>query len=550
MEKINYRTTVNIADQVMRLVVLANLPERMWDRKLRVQAIFTQRRTERRFPMEVSIEMGDMERQVRAEAVIELPYVFYAPVKKDVAVTFALWCGTEEILLNQENFPVRREQFAGADVTVRKSRSRFVLGTISLPFLLAKHYITSGRDKEKAKKEANQAVYRFSGYSYSPRQQKTDFFASEYRRAVRKIPELQGNQVLFLSERLPEEGGNLMRIKRIFEEDPEISVTEFIHTETVDRLTREQLKECAQKCAAAKVIILEDFYPQLHSIRKRSETKIVQLWHACGAFKTFGFSRLGKPGGAPQSSMNHRNYDLVTVSSPMLRNIYAEALAINPPRVKALGVPRTDDLFDREYRVGKREELYRKYPALKEGRVVLFAPTFRGEGNKDAGYPAEAFEVNRFMEAMPEDVVLIVKHHPFVKQDISVDPAWEGRVLDLTGKDPINDLMIISDLLITDYSSSIFEAALLELPMLFYAFDEETYTQERDFYFDYRTFVPGPVENTFEDMTARAAAILEGDTDGFDPAGLESFRQAHLSALDGCSTERTAQFIREHILKL
>ena len=147
-------------------------------------------------------------------------------------------------------------------------------------------------------------------------------------------------------------------------------------------------------------------------------------------------------------------------------------------------------------------------------------------------------------------MVLIVKHHPFVKQDISVDPAWEGRVLDLSGKDPINDLMIISDLLTTDYSSSIFEAALLELPMLFYAFDEETYTKERDFYFDYRTFVPGPVVKTFEDMTERAADMLEGGADVEDRVSMEEFRQTHLSALDGHSTERTAQFIREHILKL
>ncbi len=98
----------------------------------------------------------------------------------------------------------------------------------------------------------------------------------------------------------------------------------------------------------------------------------------------------------------------------------------------------------------------------------MFAPTFRGDGNKDAYYPLEAFDVNHFMERQPEDTVLILKNHPFVKQKFTVDAQWQDRVLDLSGEEHINDLMLISNLLITDYSSSVFEAAILELPMLFY----------------------------------------------------------------------------------
>lgn len=115
----------------------------------------------------------------------------------------------------------------------------------------------------------------------------------------------------------------------------------------------------------------------------------MQLWHACGAFKTFGLTRMGKQGGAPQTSMNHRNYDLVPVSSDTVRDIYAEAFGISGSKVQALGVPRTDLLFDWDYEEKKREELYGKYPILKENRVILFAPTFRGDGNKDAYYPLE-----------------------------------------------------------------------------------------------------------------------------------------------------------------
>ena len=342
------------------------------------------------------------------------------------------------------------------------------------------------------------------------------------------------------------------RMKRLFDQDPDVEVRDFIVPRTVDQLTRSELSECARECAAARMIVLEDFYPQLHSLMVRPETTVVQLWHACGAFKTFGFSHMDKPGGAPQSSMNHRNYDLVTVSSEKIRGIYAEAFAIPVQKVKALGVPRTDDLFDRQYMKEKREELYRRYQAAADGRVVLFAPTFRGEGNKDAYYPPEAFDVRRFMERMPEDVVLIIKNHPFVREPVHVPDDLSDRVLDLSGGEHINDLMLISDLLITDYSSCIFEAALLELPMLFYAFDLAGYEESRDFYFDYRKIVPGPVVKTLESLADQAADILNqggGYYDDKQLAGkLEDFREVFLSALDGQGTRRIYDYLRNLII--
>lgn len=164
-----------------------------------------------------------------------------------------------------------------------------------------------------------------------------------------------------------------MLVKKWFEEnEPEVEITTFINTKTVDQLRKKELRDCAFKCATSAVIILEDFYPQLHSIQKRSETKIVQLWHACGAFKTFGLTRMGKQGGAPQTSMNHRNYDLVPVSSDTVRDIYAEAFGISGSKVQALGVPRTDLLFDWDYEEKKARGTLREITYIKgeQGNLV------------------------------------------------------------------------------------------------------------------------------------------------------------------------------------
>ena len=552
MKKIHYRMTVNIQNKVMKLGFRGQLTDEHVGKKIRVQAVFTQRKVDRRFPMDVIIEDSDIGPQILADATIALPYVFLTPPRRKVTVTFILWHGMEEVVLDDQPFPVNKEQFARTESAHRKNYAAFAGLSAALPVILLKYYLGGGRNMEAALKRANAFVYRKSGIAYSPRQRKTDYFADCYAREVRRNGKVSGSRILFLSERAPDEKNNLLRVKRLFDQDPDVEVRDFIVPRTVDQLTRSELSECARECAAARMIILEDFYPQLHSLMVRPETTVVQLWHACGAFKTFGFSHMDKPGGAPQSSMNHRNYDLVTVSSEKIRGIYAEAFAIPVQKVKALGVPRTDDLFDRQYMKEKREELYRRYQAAADGRVVLFAPTFRGEGNKDAYYPPEAFDVRRFMERMPEDVVLIIKNHPFVREPVHVPDDLSDRVLDLSGGEHINDLMLISDLLITDYSSCIFEAALLELPMLFYAFDLAGYEESRDFYFDYRKIVPGPVVKTLESLADQAADILNqggGYYDDKQLAGkLEDFREVFLSALDGQGTRRIYDYLRNLII--
>ena len=128
--------------------------------------------------------------------------------------------------------------------------------------------------------------------------------------------------------------------------------------------------------------IRDSFYPIIYAMPIRKETKIIQVWHALGAFKTVGFSRVGKPGGPNPRSLSHRNYSATITSSEFIRKDYAEAFGISVDKVYATGIPRTDSLFDDEYKSYIRKRLYEKYPQLKDKKVILFAPTFRGNGQK------------------------------------------------------------------------------------------------------------------------------------------------------------------------
>ncbi len=108
----------------------------------------------------------------------------------------------------------------------------------------------------------------------------------------------------------------------------------------------------------------------------------------------------------------------------------------------------------------------------------------------------------------------------------------------MTDYPDINDLMQIADILITDYSSVIFEFALLQKPMIFLVNDLQSYKAERDFYFPYESFVPGPIVSTFEDVIAW---IKRGQ---FDTQKIETFANQFFTYQDGEATKR----IVDHLL--
>ena len=268
------------------------------------------------------------------------------------------------------------------------------------------------------------------------------------------------------------------------------------------------------------------------------KTDVIQLWHACGAFKTFGFSRTGKRGGPRQVSPTHRGYSYAFVSSASIAKYYAEGFGIAFEKIIPYGVPRTDIFFDEHVRQEKRKTLYDQYPSIKDKRVILFAPTFRGDGKMSAHYEKKRFDPNVLMNQLDENDVLIIKHHPFVELKYKIEERNRDRIFDFSRESEINDLLFITDLLITDYSSVIYEASLLTIPMLFYAYDLDNYVATRDFYSGYEHFVPGKIVRTQEELVA---AVLSQD---YEADKIEPFCKANFDIRDGKASERVAAFIR------
>lgn len=563
----------DILKENMRLkntTLLVQLKIKLYDlenkERIRLIAVFRSGQEDRRIVCHTDLNWNENTKDffVICQQRIELPFVFLDGAKEeDVCLHFEIERAYETVklfpLYHYESSLFQRPKRENSLLQNCIDNIAFAGCTLMLPLLLFDGVLATkgirkldtGENTVKSGKKAiffhaNTIVKKACNRSYSPREWKTSYLSQCYEKE-KKRPVIE-NQVLFLSERKLEKNSNLDLVYQKFKQDPYIKTELYVNPKTIDKLSFSELRVIAKKIAESSVIILEDFYPQIHFLSLRPETKLLQLWHACGAFKTFGFSRLGKIGGPRQDSLNHRTYDYAFVSSRNLEPVYAEAYAIPTEHMKSFGVPRTDFLFDNTYKEETKKRLHEEYELPADKKVILFAPTFRGHGNKDAFYPMENFCIDDFMSSLPDDSILVLKNHPFIKTAFTYSEKWKTRVFDFSElPENINDLLLITDLLITDYSSVIFEASLLNIPMLFYVFDKDEYLRDRDIYYDFDHFIPGPAIETQRELEEYTSKALHNH---LSKLNLEQFKLQYLGALDGKCTDRIYSFVKTEILKM
>ena len=349
------------------------------------------------------------------------------------------------------------------------------------------------------------------------------------------------NKITFISLRRDDLSGNFAFVYDKIKDDKNLDINFILNDHTIAYMSFKEIRAFTKACATSKVVVLDEFTPMIHYIDLREQTKLIQLWHACGAFKTFGFTRLSKPKGSPQPTRNHRSYDFVTVSSTYCKKCHSEGFGIPTDNVVATGIPRTDVFFDENYKANARKKFYREHPTFKGKKIILFAPTFRGMVKETAFYPTEMFDISEVCAKIPEDYAIIIKHHPFVNDVQPIPDEYADRVIDLSADNELNDLLFVTDVIITDYSSLVFEASLIDIPMIFYVFDLEKYINERDFYFDFKLYAPGKIVYSTEQLIT---AIKNQD---YCTERIKPFADMFFDYRDGKSTERVVNLIYDNL---
>ena len=288
----------------------------------------------------------------------------------------------------------------------------------------------------------------------------------------------------------------------------------------------------------AHYVFLNDASNVTSSNPLRKGTKIYQLWHACGAFKKFGMSTAELIFGDNRKTLekypNYGNLSYVTVSSPEVIWAYEEAMNLKDTKtqVVATGVSRTDVFYDQHFIEQSKAAVYSVCPAAENKKIILYAPTFRGRVAK-AESP-DCLDIPAMKRALGDEYVLLIKHHPFVKQPPVVPEDCADFAMDVTKSLEIDQLLCASDVCVSDYSSLIFEYSLFERPMIFFAYDLDDYFDWRGFYYNYDELTPGPVVQETEEIIDYIRHLDAR----FDQAQVHAFKEKFMSSCDGHATDR------------
>lgn len=258
---------------------------------------------------------------------------------------------------------------------------------------------------------------------------------------------------------------------------------------------------------------------------KRQGVKVLQVWHATGAIKKFG--------NAIKREYPIQNYDYVIANSEYWREPYSEAFGVDKKAIQVVGMPRVDHLFDKAYIESTKKHLLHANPILKDKKIILYAPTFRGNIYK--GFTDIKIDYDKIVEQLGEDYILIYKLHPLLKNTTS---TTHERVIGMFGEET-HDLFTISDYLISDFSSIIFDYSLLNKPMLFFVPDLEEYTSDLGYFIDYKEVMPGPI-------CISEKEIIE-NIQNLSTSNGKDFRNTFFQHQDGHNLDRVVAFIKEVI---
>lgn len=257
--------------------------------------------------------------------------------------------------------------------------------------------------------------------------------------------------------------------------------------------------------ATARLVILDTYCITVSILKQRESLMVIQIWHALGALKKFGYSILDKGEGSSSKIARlmkmHNNYSYVFTSGEKCRIYFSEAFHQDIETVKVFPLPRLDLLLDKERQEKIKNKIIKKYPFLhKDGKkVVLYAPTFRKD---EHAFISGAFRLFKIIDF--ERYNLIYMPHPLTDK---VDNLDKRIIYDISFT--TEDMFCVSDCLVTDYSAIIFEAMLLKKRIILYAFDFERYTQKRDFYLDYLKVFSGCISQTADQVVK----LLENGND-------------------------------------
>ncbi|MCP8856248.1 CDP-Glycerol:Poly(Glycerophosphate) glycerophosphotransferase family protein [Latilactobacillus sakei] len=280
--------------------------------------------------------------------------------------------------------------------------------------------------------------------------------------------------------------------KELLKKYPEVKIS-FVKQRTIGFL---------RGLAKAKYWLMDVNFPERLTPQKNG--KFIQLWHGT-PLKHIAADLPEDNEYRAKTLKESKNWDYFISNAISDNWIYRQAFNLDDSHIIPSGLPRNDFLVaERENTVLKMQ--LQEGLKLPQNRLnILYAPTFRD----DESQFKLAIDLEQFEKVLGDKFNLILRLHPHVAKTFKLSNDY-SHVIDASSYPDIQELFLVADMLITDYSSVFFDYSLLNRPILFYAYDFDKFKDNlRGFYYDYQRFVPGPIVYKRADLLAAIPAVLK-----------------------------------------
>ena len=274
-----------------------------------------------------------------------------------------------------------------------------------------------------------------------------------------------------------------------------------------------------------------------YSVVKKTGQVFVQCWHGT-PLKKMGFDiemdnnpKVSRSSLRYAYSIDARRMDYFISPSPYASKCFISGFGLKKEQVLELGYPRNDALLQNPPDLDLIKKLKRSLNIVADATVILYAPTWRDNSfcnERQSHILHNPLEDEGFLSKFSDDVVFLYRGHYLT--DLQNESS---RFIDVTDYNNINDLFLISDLLITDYSSVFFDYSLLNKPILFFMYDRNEYESKiRGMYLDLDNVLPGKISSLLSTLAYDIFSALKKTTD------LSDFNEMYNPHEDGFSTQR------------
>lgn len=277
--------------------------------------------------------------------------------------------------------------------------------------------------------------------------------------------------------------------------------------------------------ATSKVCITDGYNITISNLKHKKNLTIIQMWHALGAIKKFGYQTLNTPRKIKIAKIlhMHKNYDYIISGSKAMTRYFSKAFNYPQSYFVNLGLPRIDYILS--YNKINRNKIYKKYPELIKRKTILYVPTFRDDNNYKIDELINNVNLNKY--------ALIIKEHP----NMNIDKSRKIKNLFYCEDFTSLQLLSIADIVVTDYSAISIEASILEKPVYLYVYDYEEYRNNPGLNIDLEKAFPRYV---FKD----AKSLFENiDKNKYDLNVIRNFKNKYICNTHGTVTKNICNFI-------